>query len=138
MATNSYKGISSDRVSGSSKVQQVSKFAAALELAENDTTEEFSTVEDFRLNLKKFMSKSKFGLYYEKFMLLISVASTIEFITNTYLEQHAHSDGKADHNSDIASLLFVAFFCCDWCLNFFLADRKMVYILGYVLIICVI
>ena len=131
---NSYKGITSnsvpERSTNSSKVQ-ASKFAEALELAENDVTEEFSTIEDFRLNLKKYMSKSTFGLYYEKFMVFMSIASTIEFITNTYFEQQASSTTNSAfaHNSNISALCFVALFTCDWCLNFFLADRKMVYIL---------
>jgi hypothetical protein len=126
MSASGYKGIVSERQSATSNKTQASKFAAALELAENAESEEFSTLEDFRHSTRKFMSKSRFGFYYENILLLVSVASSIEFICFTYLEDHFETDHI--YRAKIVELFFVALFTADWCLNFFLADQKMVFL----------
>ncbi len=129
MSTNGHKGIISDRQSATANKTQASKFAAALELAENAEAYEYTTLEDFRLSARKFMSKSRFGFYYENFMLIISVASSIEFICVTYLEDHFETDHV--YRAKIVELFFVALFSLDWCLNYFLAHQKMLFLMRY-------
>ena len=91
---------------------------------------ELYSMEDIRLKTKKFLTHSKFGYYYENILLIISVASSIEYICQTYL------DDNKDSQQDIIILLntiekvLAVVFMFDWSLNFFTADHKLVFVGG--------
>lgn len=89
---------------------------------------EFDTVEVFRQNLKRFMAQNSVGHCYEDFLLLLSVVSCFEYIYQTYLHRSVPSDRFILHRLDIVEMVFAGTFAFDWCLNFFLAEHRLIFL----------
>lgn len=106
-----------------------SRFAIALEQAENENTEDIKNIEYYRLAAKKYMSKSRFGFIYEVLNMILSVVSALDYIVSTYLTSPGSQ--SAAHQSTVTSLILMALFSCDWLLQYFLADIKVMYLIGY-------
>jgi hypothetical protein len=115
---------------GSIKAINTSKYSAALDAVKSSQEADQDTIEDLRVKLKKYMSNSVFGAYYENYILFMSILSMFEFIYQTYLE-----DEPDKHEQYEVLLLFqfgfAGLFIFDWFLNFFLADHRRKYITRY-------
>ena len=81
-------------------------------------------IEEYRIALKKFMALSLFGRMYENILMLTAVFSCCQYIYSTY-SQYIPESILADFSSLEIALAIV--FTMDWCLNYFLADHKLMY-----------
>lgn len=106
---------------------QVSKYSAAIEAFNVSKEEDKDPLEDARVKLKKFLTHSPAGAWYEDIMLSISIVSTIEFIYQTYLFNDIESEKERLFYLQLIELGFAGCFACDWLLNYFLADHKIKY-----------
>lgn len=109
------------------KAINTSKYTAALDAVKSSQEADQDTFEDLRVKLKKYMSSSTFGAYYENYILFMSILSMFEFIYQTYLED------EPDKHEHYEVLLLIQFgfaglFIFDWCVNLFLADHRGKYI----------
>ena len=94
---------------------------------------ELYSIEDIRLKTKKFMTHSKFGLYYENALLVLSVFSSLEFIYQTYLEQNNEADQNVLDTLNSMEKVLAIIFMIDWSLNYFCADHKLIFVTRYFL-----
>lgn len=120
------------RRSGSFVTMPNFKFSQALEEA-GAKQEESVTMEERRLQLKKFMTHSKIGKYYENFVLLLSLISCFEYIYETYLHKSVPEDQYQLHVLKNLELVFATIFAVDWSLNLFLAEHRVLYFTRYLL-----
>ena len=86
------------------------------------------SLEDIRLKLKKFMSNSTFGVYYENLLLIISVASSLEYIYQSYLDYSRPDDRVVLNIINAIEKVLAVVFMFDWSLNLFMADHKLVFV----------
>ena len=114
------------RRSGSFVTMPTFKFSQALEQA-GSKQEESLTLEERRLQVKKFMTHSKIGKYYENVVLFISLISCFEYIYETYLHQSVAEDRYQLHALKIVELVFATIFALDWSLNLFIAEHRVLY-----------
>lgn len=108
-----------------------SKYSKALEQVRTEQEASKYSFEESRIKLRKYMSTSTFGKYYENIMLALSVISTIEFIHQSYMDPNFSGDV---HQLDVLYLMesvFIGFFLFDWALNLLLADNKFNYFFRY-------
>lgn len=68
---------------------------------ENDRKIDWEMVEKFRLKVKKFMSQSSFGLFYENILLVLSILSCFEYIYSTYLKGYLNNDSPINKTLSI-------------------------------------
>jgi hypothetical protein len=92
---------------------------------------ELYSSEDIRLRTKKFMTHSLFGRYYENFLLILSVASCIEYIYQTYIVESAMGDSALMDWLNFLEKVLAVVFMWDWSLSFFLADHKIMFATRY-------
>jgi hypothetical protein len=100
------------------------RYKAAIEAVKTANEEEFDSIEDIRLGLKKYLTNSLVGSLYENFTIFISVISAIEYIHSTYANDHHNRYWKQTYPLDKAELCFAGVFLFDWALKYFLADSK--------------
>ena len=90
------------------------------------------TLEERRLQVKKIMTHSKIGKYYENVVLFLSVVSCFEYIYETYLHESVAEDRHQLYALKIVELTFATIFAFDWCLNLFVAEHRVLYFTRYV------
>lgn len=98
-----------------------------LDKADNEVIEDNDKIEKIRVKLKKFMSTSLVGLYYENILLIMSFISCMEYIYSTYLVESIPIQASILHILAIVELFVAVIFTLDWCLSFFLADHKIIF-----------
>ena len=103
------------------------KFSAALEQAGVKQEESFS-FEEWRLQIKKLMTQSIFGRYYENLLIFLSLVSSLEYIYETYLHESVESDRHQLHVLRNVELSFACLFALDWCLSIFLAEHRVLFL----------
>ena len=81
-------------------------------------------LETVRIELKKALTNSWFGIYYENFLVMVSVGSCLEYIYNTYIDRASIQHRRLQ----FTELGFASAFLLDWTFNFFLADHKLTYV----------
>lgn len=123
------------RNSISTKTRPNFQFSEALEKAENDVQEESDSLEDMRIKLKKFMTNSPYGQAFENVIMAINILSTLEVIYSTYLYPNNVWDNENQFVLRRMDLAFGAIFALVWMLGFLTADRKIPYILRFVIFI---
>ena len=64
---------------------------------ENDQKIDWELIEKFRLKVKKFMSQSSFGLFYENLLLVLSILSCFEYIYSTYLKNYLNNTSPTNY-----------------------------------------
>ena len=106
------------------------KFSAALEAAGAKPEEGFN-LDQWRLQVKKFFSHSRFGRYYENVLIILSLVSCIEYIYETYLHPSDPADQSQLEALKDLELGFAAIFGLDWLLSFFLAEHRLLFFLRY-------
>ena len=89
---------------------------------------ELYSMEDIRLRIKKFMTHSMFGRYYENILLFFSVASALEYIYQTYLSESTLNKVQLMFWLEFFEKVLAVVFMADWTLNFFLADHKILFV----------
>lgn len=96
-------------------------------LASNDGPSESEgyNIEYIRIELKKALTNSLFGIYYENLLAVISVVSCLEYIYHTYMDDGRHTD--EDHILYYFEMGFAGLFLLDWFFNLFLADQAASY-----------
>jgi hypothetical protein len=103
------------------------KYYQAIEEVKTKNEGESDSIEDIRIEVKKYMSNSAVGRIYENLTILISIMSAIVYIHETYaLDQH-NLYLHQSYSLDKLDILFASFFLCDWCFHYFLADSKFYY-----------
>ena len=85
---------------------------------EDEENEGFS-IEKLRLILKEILTNSFIGDAYNNLLLAISCFSCFQYIQQTYVEN--------PDDSDYVELSIAILFTCDWVLNCFVADHKMIF-----------
>ena len=103
-----------------------SKFNDAIDKQISEEMSSFLSMEETRVGVRKFMFASTPGRIYNETLLFISIASSIEFIYQTYLDpiNDATLLGKLNYGEKGLAILFMF----DWCLNFYTADHKLKFI----------
>lgn len=89
------------------------------------------SLEEFRVRIKKLVVTSWPGIFYNNALLVISIASSIEFIYQTYLDPI--NDAKLLNDLNYIEKGLASLFIFDWCLNFFMADHKIKFMTRFVL-----
>jgi len=89
------------------------------------------SLEEMRVRVKKFMTTSTFGQNYNNVLLLISVASSIEYMYQTYLDPTDHPNAILLNNLNIVEKILASLFMFDWCLNYFMADHKLIFMTSF-------
>lgn len=84
-----------------------------------------SRIEVIRISVKDFLNNTLLGLFYNQFMLAISVISCFQFIYQTYLEGHTE---LLTHFKKL-ELGIACLFLFDWCLYLFVSEHKWAYLL---------
>jgi outer membrane phospholipase A len=109
------------------RVINTQNYTEALDAVKDGQHADEDTFEDIRVNLKKYLSTSTVGKYYDNFILFMSVFSMFEFIYATYLDTKVAADRDEKYYLDLITLGFVGLFALDWMLSLFLADHKLTY-----------
>lgn len=104
------------------------KYSEALDAVKSGQQADEDTLEDLRIGLKKYLTSSATGKYYENYILFVSVFSMFEFIYATYIDETVESDRREKYYLDLITIGFAVLFGCDWLLNYFLADHKMKFV----------
>lgn len=81
-----------------------------------------SQIDAFRLNLKKFMTTSRFGKSYTDALLVLSILSSLQFVYQTYLD-HDNNENELRFLEGVEKFI-AGLFSFDWLLSFFMADHK--------------
>jgi hypothetical protein len=105
-----------------------SKYSAALDAVKSGQDAEQDSFEDFRLKLKKFMTSSTTGQFYENIIMGLSVFSMLQFICQTYLQNDSNSLVDPYNIFLDLEMFFGVVFFIDWMLNYVLADHRRKYI----------
>ena len=103
-----------------------SAFTDALNQMNNSTISNFN-MEEVRTRVKKWVTNSFPGLIYNNTMLIISMFSPIEYIYVTYLDTQDAAQDMILQNLYVVEKVLACFFMFDWCLNFFIADHKVIF-----------
>ena len=103
------------------------KYVSALEQAEVKPESNF-TWEDMRMLVKKIITESLFGRFYENILLFLSLVSCLEVIYATYLHPSIASDQQKLNVLQNVELGFAMLFCFDWALSLFLAEHTTIFL----------
>lgn len=103
-----------------------SKIADQLNVQENER--KVDHLEKIRLKTKKFFASSFYGQTYDKFLLVLSILSVMEYIYSTYLHAHKPYQTIQMHYFADWEMALAVTFGMDWMLKFFLADRKITFV----------
>jgi hypothetical protein len=103
------------------------KYSAALDKVNAGNDEERNTLEDFRVEIKKYLSTSRGGRVYLNLTILLSIMSAVIAIHETYAFDEHQRYLNQRHIFDIFDVIFAVVFGFDWLLNYFLADSKFYY-----------
>ena len=79
--------------------------------------------EEARLNMKKQLNGTKYGIFYQNSMLVISVLSCFQFITQTYITGAMVLKGFS-----LVERIIAAIFIFDWTMSFCIADHKIKFV----------
>lgn len=107
---------------------KTSKVSEVLATSVQRVEEEQNYYEKFRIELKKSLTNSTFGIAYEYFQVLISVVGCLEYIYHTYKDDYG---SQQDLILDSLELGLAAAYAIDWYLNLFLADNVPSYLFRY-------
>jgi len=89
------------------------------------------SLEELRVRVKKFMTTSAIGKSYNNILLVISVASSVEYMYQTYLDPNNSANTKLLDTLNISEKILASLFMFDWCLNYFMADHKLIFMTRY-------
>ena len=103
------------------------KYVSALEQAGVKPETNF-TLEDLRMLVKKAMTQSLFGRFYENVLLFLSLVSCLEVIYATYLHPSIAADQQKLSVLQNVELGFAMLFCFDWVLSLFLAEHTTIFL----------
>lgn len=81
-------------------------------------------MENTRMNVKTMLGSSYFGKSYSILLLGISLLSPMLYISELYL--------KPWYGTNIIEKLFASIIVLDWCLAFFIADRRWQFVFRFV------
>ena len=104
--------------------------SVALQMAEDEKVKQeenanlIERVERFRLKIKKFISNSIWGHFYQNSLLVLSIFSCLQFIYQSYLKTSSQSSSLL-YIFDLIEKILACLFGWDWCLQIFLADHKL-------------
>ena len=87
-------------------------------------------IDHHRAKYKKWFASSFIGLFYNNFMICISVFSLLSFIIQTYFNKR---DFATKQYFDYIDWCLAALFTWDWILNFTLTDNKYTFLCRYFL-----
>ena len=101
------------------------KYKDVLEKQISEDMSSFLSMEETRVRVKKFMMTSTLGRVYNDALLIISIASSLEFIYLTYLDPIDDKSKSLMLNLNFGEKALAILFMFDWCLNFYMADHKL-------------
>jgi hypothetical protein len=90
-------------------------------------SDEVDSVDDLRVQLKKYLSNSLAGKVYENFIIFVSILSAGAYIHETYAGDEHNLYWHHMNTLNYLGLICASIFIFDWILNFFLADNKFYY-----------
>jgi hypothetical protein len=90
-------------------------------------SEDVDSVDDLRVQLKKYLSNSLTGKVYENFIIFVSILSAGAYIHETYAGDKHNLYWHHMNTLSYVGLICASIFIFDWILNFFLADNKFYY-----------
>jgi voltage-gated potassium channel len=120
------KEMSKQTILASEKINFIKETTNQLELEKEE-----SQVEKFRLTTKKFLSTNPIGVLYSNALLVISVASSLQYIYQTYLSPINSTQVTIISYFDMIEIILAVLFMFDWCLSFFIADHKISFVTSF-------
>ena len=108
--------MSKQSIQASEKINFIKETTNQLELEKEE-----SQVEKIRLVAKKFVTAHPIGMLYSNALLAISVASSLQYIYQTYLTSTNFTQDQIILLYDKIEIILAVVFMFDWCLSFFIA-----------------